>query len=389
MRLRFLSIFFVGFCFSLQVNGQSNPIIKVGVFAPFYIDSAFNDNNYKLGNSISKSNLPGLEFYNGVLMAIDSLNAESIQAEVYFYDTKNSAEPLEQILQNPALKSLSIIIASFNNRTEVKTLADFALAHKIPLISETYPNDGGVVENPYFVLINSTLKTHIDALYKFVQRTYATSNLVWIKKKGQMEEIIQTYFTENNKKTPSLPLKLKTAELIDSFNTADLLNKLDSNRQNLIICGTLNEAFAMNIMKALSANPNYPSIVVGMPNWDGFRDLTKPEYKAVDVIFTSPYNFPRTDKLGLILTNKYRNKFLSRPSDYVFKGYESFLHFVKLSMKHKENLMHNLNDKSYKLFNDFDIQPLRFKKENKEPDYWENRKLYFLKKVDSQLKLLF
>jgi hypothetical protein len=358
------------------------------VFAPIYIDSAFSDNQYKLGNTISKSNMPGLEFYNGVMMAIDSLNAEGINAEVFFYDTKSATEPLEVILENPDLKTLSLIIASFNNRTEVKTLADFAQANRIPLISETYPNDGGIVENPYFVLINSTLKNHADALYKYLQKTYATSNIVWIKKKGQMEDLIQSYFTDNNKKTPAIPLKLKTVELIDSFSTADLLSKLDSNRQNVVVCGTLNEGFAMSVIKTLSVNINYSTQVIGMPNWDGFRDLTKPEYKAVDITFTSPYNFSRTDKLGLSLTIKYRNKFLSRPSDLVFKGYESCYRFTKLSIKHRENLIHNLSDKSFKLFNDFDIQPVKFKKENKEPDYWENRKLYFIKKTDGQFKLL-
>jgi hypothetical protein len=370
------------------VKAQIQPIVKVGVFAPIYFDSAFSDNTYKLGNSISKSNMPGLEFYNGVMMAIDSLNAEGVNAEVFFYDTKSATEPLDKILENPVLKSLSLIIASFNNRAEVKTLADFALANKIPLISETFPNDGGIIENPYFVLINSTLKTHTDALYKYLQRTYATSNIVWIKKKGQMEDLIQSYFIDNNKKTPAIPLKVKTIELIDSFSTTDLLNKLDSNRQNILVCGTLNEGFAMSVIKTLSANTNYATQVIGMPNWDGFRDLTKPEFKAVDVIYTSPYNYPRTDKLGIYITTKYRNKFLSRPSDLVFKGYESFYHFTKLWMKHRDNLIHNLSDKSFKLFNEFDIKPVKFKKENKDPDYWENRKLYFIKKVDGQIKLV-
>ena len=177
--------------------------------------------------------------------------------------------------------------------------------------------------------------------------------------------------------------------MIDSFSTADLLNKLDSNRQNIVICGTLNEGFAVSVIKTLSANHNYAAMVISMPNWDGFKYLTKPEYKSVNVFYTCPYNYTRTDKLVLYLTTKYRNKFLSRPSDLVFKGYESFYHFTKLSLKHQDKLIHNLSDKSFKLFNDFDIQPVKFKKENKEPDYWENRKLYFIKKADGQIKLLF
>lgn len=386
MRFTLMILSFVASFFINAVKAQVSPTVKVGIFAPIYIDSAFNDNNYKLGTGIAKNILPGLEFYNGAMMAIDSLNAEGVNAEVFFYDTKSANEPLETILEKEELKSLSLIIASFNNRNEIKQLADFALAHRIPLISETYPNDGGVAENPFFVLINSTLKTHIDALYKYLQRTSAANNIVWVKRKGATEDLIQSYFTDNSKKTASIPLKLKTIELIDSFNTADLMTSLDSNRQNTVICGTLNESFSLSVIKTLSANRDYATQVMGMPTWDGFKDLNKTELKGVDIIYSSPYYYPRTDKLGTSITAKYRNKFLSRPSDFVFKGYESVYHFTKLAIKHKENLIHNLSDKSFKLFNDFDIQPIKFKKENLQADYLENKKLYFIKKVDGQIK---
>jgi ABC-type branched-subunit amino acid transport system substrate-binding protein len=389
MRLLFLILAFAGLSFSQKGRAQNPLTVKVGVFAPIYIDSAFSDNNYKLGNTISKNILPGLDFYNGVMMAIDSLNAEGVHAEVFFYDTKNSNEPLQYILEKPELAGLSLIIAFFNTRNEIKPLADFALANKIPLISETYPNDGGITENPYFVLINPTLKTHANAIYKYLQRTNATNNIVWVKRKGSMEDMIQSQFSENNKKTPALPLRLKTIELVDSFNTADLISSLDSNRQNTIICGTLNENFSVAVIKTISANRDYHVQVIGMPTWDGLKDLTRPELKGVEVIYSSPYNFSRTDKLAVSITNKYRNKFLSRPSDQVFKGYESLYHFTKLAIKHRENLIHNLSDKSFKVFNDFDIQPVKFKKENWQPDYQENRKLYFIKKVDGQIKQVF
>jgi ABC-type branched-subunit amino acid transport system substrate-binding protein len=385
MRLLILILIFCGLGFSINGNAQA-PVVKVAVFAPIYIDSAFSDNNYKLGNTISKNILPGLDFYNGAMMAIDSLNAEGVKAEVFFYDTKSTTETIQQILDKPELAGLSLIIAFFNNRNEIKSLSDFAALNRIPLISETYPNDGGVTENPFFVLINPTLKTHADAIYKYLQKNNATNNIVWVKRKGAMEDMIQSNFAENNKKTPALPLRMKTVELVDSFNTNDLLTSLDSNRQNIIVCGTLNESFSISIIKTLSANKDYSTQVIGMPTWDGLKELSRTDMKGVDVIYTSPYNFTRTDKLGSVITTKYRNKFLSRPSDQVFKGFESVYHFTKLAIKHQANLINNLSDKSFKLFNDFDIQPVKMKKQNLTPDYLENRKLYFIKKVDGQIK---
>lgn len=373
--------------FSNNSAAQSTHIFKVAVFAPIYLDAAFDGTNYKLGyTNLPRNILPGLEFYNGVMMAIDSLNAEGVNAEVLFYDLKNSAQPIHQLLKKTELADVSLIIASFNNRNDIKPLADFAYNKKIPLISETYPNDGGVSENPYFVLINSTLKTHVDALYKYVQRTYPTANLIWIKRKGVVEDMIQQFFTDMQKKTPAIPLKIKTMELVDTFTTVDFISGLDSNKQNILICGSLNESFGIAVMKTASANRDYNCSVIGMPTWDGFKDLGKSELKGIELIYSSPYYFPRTDKTSQLIISRYKNKFLSRPSDQVLKGFESMYHFTKLLLKYKDDLIHNLSDKSFKVFNDFDIQPIKFKRENLQADYLENKKLYFIKKVDGQIK---
>lgn len=376
--------------FTIQESRAQEATTKIAVFAPLYLDSAFNGNNFKLGNTnLPKFLLPGLEFYNGVMMAIDSLNAEGVNAEVLIYDSKQSESAIQEILSKPELEGVSLIIASFNNRNEIKALADFALSRKIALISETYPNDGGVTENPYFILVNSTLRTHIDALYKYLQRFHSTDNLIWIKRKGALEDMIQSFFTELQKKTPSLALRIKTVEMVDSLNQQTLLTSLDSNRNNVLICGSLNEPFGTAIVKTLADNKDYKGTVIGMPTWDGFKDLAKPEYKGIEIIYSSPYHFPRTDKIAISISNKYRNKFQARPSDQVFKGFESMYHFSKLLIKHKEAFLNNLSNKSFKVFNEFDIQPIRFKRDNPIPDYLENKKIYILKKLEGQIKPVF
>ncbi len=391
MRIKIGFLFIISiWLYNSQIAAQTNFLNKkIAVFAPLYLDSAFDGTSYKLGNtSLPKYILPGLEFYNGVMMAIDSLNAEEGNAEVLVFDSKGETTTMETILSKPEMENVSLIIASFNNRTEIKMLADFALQKKVPLISETYPNDGGVIENPYFVLVNSTLRTHCDALYKYLQRFNSTDNLIWVKRQGAVEDMIQGFFVELQKKTPSIALRMKTVDMGDSVNTALLINSLDSNRNNVLICATLNEPFGNAIVRMMADNKVYKSMIVGMPTWDSFKELSKPEYKGVEIVYSSPYNFPRTDKLSVSISNKYRNRFQARPSDQVLKGFEAMYHFTKLLHKHQGELINNLSDKSFKVFNDFDFQPIRFKRDSELPDYLENKKIYIIKKLDGQTKMV-
>ncbi len=201
--------------------------------------------------------------------------------------------------------------------------------------------------------------------------------------------MIQNVFAAMGKNTPGIPLKYKSIELTDSFSTKQLLSAMDSTKNNIVICGTINEAFGGRLIKTLNVSKNYPAIAIGMPTWDGIREVNKAaafESKGIEVVYSSPYNFSRSDKLGAWLTTNYKEKYFARPSDWVFKGFESMYHFTKLLLKYNDDFINHLSDKEAKLFNDFDIQPVKLRKENTVPDYLENKKLYFIKKQDGVVK---
>ncbi len=360
--------------------------IKVAVFAPIYIDSAFDYGDYKFGNkNLPKYMLPGLDFYNGVMMAIDSLKTEGKDLEVLFYDSKGS-ESIYTIIRKPEFENISMIIACFNNRNDVKPLADIALHRNIPLISSTYPNDGGVTDNPFFVLLNTSLTTHIQEIYKYIQRNHPTTNIIYAKRNGALEDMLFSIFSNANKTTAALPLKFKTIDLNDDFIASNLVLQLDSNKQNLVICGSLDESFGVNIVKALRANKNYLTTVVGMPTWDGLKELDRNDCSGINLVYSTSYNFPRNLPIIKSITQTYTNKLNARPSDMFFKGYESMYHFTSLLLAHPINVVNYLSDKAFKVSNDFVIEPFKSKTEPNKVDYLENKKIYFIRKIDGIYK---
>jgi len=386
MRFVFRLFFMLSFSsFALFAKAQTALHYKIAVFAPLFIDSAFDGNNYKAGNTIPKTILPGLEFYNGVMLAIDSLQAEKQSLEVNIYDTKSSKQNIYSIINKQELNNVSLIIASFTNKAETKMLADYALSKKIPILSATYPNDAGITNNPYFILINSTLLTHCDELYKHLQHFYSTGNIVFVRRKGSLEDVIQSVFIELNKNTPAIPLKMKNIELTDTFTNKQLLDNLDSNRQNIVVCASIDEAFGLRLVRTLAQSKNYSAIAIGMPTWDGLKELDNADFKGIEIVYSTPYNFNRTDKSAIQFNQSYRSKYNGRASDMTFKGFESMYHFSKLLIQNGNNFVNHLSDKTFKLFNDFDIRSVK-NKTTGSTDYLENRKLYFLKKSDGVIR---
>lgn len=367
------------------VHAQQDQLkpVKVAVFAPIYLDSAFIGDAYKLGNkAIPKYMLSGLDFYNGVMAAIDSLNVENAPVEVLVYDSK-SPDAIARVLTNdPELEGLSLIIASFNSRTDIKAVADLAKDHHVPLISSTYPSDGGITDNPYLVMLNPRLGVHFDGIFKFLQRNYPTDQVILFRRKGNVEDMIQKTLLDMNRTTHGTPVKFKTIMLQDTFGVAPILRGLDSTKQNIILCGSLDESFGRYVTRIVGNLHNFQSVVIGMPTWDGSKEIGK----TTEIIYSTPYNLTRSDKLSQRLSAKYQATYGARPSDMFYKGYESMYHFTKLALKHGSALMDHLSDKDFKLFADFDIQPVRSAKDGLQTEYLENRKLYFIRKTSGKLK---
>lgn len=351
--------------------------MKVAVVVPLFLDSAFNNYDYKLGGlNIPKYFLPGLEFYNGVMAALDTMQQEGLELDVWIFDSKKKDVSLDSLASVIASMDFSMIVASFTNPSEQKIFSQLSLNRNIPLISATYPNDLYVVDNPFFVMINSTLKTHIEAIYKYIQRKYPSGKLVYVSRQGSLEDKIMAMFTDVSKKT--YPLQFNTVKMPDGFTGEDLVPLLDSNRQNVILCGSVNEKFGTTLLTVLNdAPPSYSTVAVGMPTWDGLRAVRSATNENLHIVYSTPYNYPESDSAISSLSIAYKNKFNGRPSDMFFKGFETMFSFSRLLLKYHNDFLNNLSDSSFSITDGCRFEPVD-NNGNSIPDYIENKNLYFI-----------
>ena len=355
-------------------------VYKVAVFAPLYLDSVFTDNNLRNDKSLPKFIMPAVEFTQGAEIAFDTLFSSGQHVEGFIYDTKSFSEPLSRLLHTTKLDSIDLIIGAVKD-IDFKELADFSLYKKIPFISATFPNDGGVTGNPFVAIINSTLKAHCEGIYSYILQNHGTDKIYLFKKHGAQEDKIAGYFKMMNEQEGKPLLSIQTITFDSSFSENTFKSKLDSNRNSIIIGGSLDETFAKNLTDVCYASKkNYPLTLIGMPNWDGFKFFAKEDaYKDFPIHFTSPYYNSRTSAISNYLTDEYNLRYKSKPSDIACKGFETTYFFTSLFFKYPHDLMSHLNDTSLKVFNEFNFKPVLPNKNSNAPDYYENKHLYIMR----------
>jgi hypothetical protein len=381
-----LSVTVVSF---LKVNAQADssrtfPNYKVGIFAPLYLDSMFSNGNFKYKQGIPKSMMPSIDFIQGAQIALDSLKMGKENIEAFIYDSRSYTKNIPYLINSKSIDSLDLIIGSVKD-ADYKQLADFALAKNIPFISATYPNDGGITANPFTVIINSTLKAHCEAIYSYLLQNHGTDQIFLCRKKGGQEDRVAGYFKQLNEQDGKPLLNIKTL-ITDSLTSDFLMPKLDSNRQAVLIGGSLEESFATSLATACSdLHETYPLTLIGMPNWDAFASLHKRNIEGLPIYFTSPYFNTKLDNYSKMLTAAYWKRYNIKPSDMAYKGFETIYLFIRLLAKYPNDLINHINDKSEKVFCEYNIRPVMLKKENTTADYFENKHLYFIKLLNGSI----
>ncbi|MDP4283760.1 MAG: hypothetical protein Q8891_05015 [Bacteroidota bacterium] len=358
-------------------------VYRVAVFAPMYLDSAFTMGKLK-SNSLPKFAMPGVDFVQGAELAFDTLQLNGKKVEAFFFDSKSYSQPTNWLIANKKLDYMDLIIGSVKE-PEFGELARFAVQKDIPFVSATYPNDGGIRENPFTIIVNSTLKAHCEGIFSYLLQNHGTDNIYLVKKKN--DNRIDDYFREINYANGKPLLKIKTIMLDSSISSYGLRYLVDTTRPVVIIGASLNEKFSTKLADACYPIQKTNSLVlIGMPNWDGFWSLQKQDaYKDFPIRYTTPHYDAKNNAFENYITDKYFQQYRTQPTDMAYKGFESAYYFTNILLNFDKSFMQHLNEDEFAPFHDFNFRPVRAYRNSIVPDYFENKHLFIMEILNGDL----
>lgn len=357
---------------------------RIAFFTPLYLDSAFDvSGSYRFGKTVPRYMSTGLDFYQGMSFALDSLDKEGIQLDVRVYDTKSKTS-IYKLADSGILDSVDLIMGAVSG-SEYLDLATVAREKQIPFVSATYPNDGGISSNPYVIIVNSKLNTHLQALYNYVLRNHGTNNIVIFRRQHAADNRVTEVFKSLNTSSSGTLLNIHTVTLSATFTATDLAASLSKDRDNVIICGSLDDYFSKKLITTVaSLTATYKNTLVGMPTWEGFRELEASELKTVPIIYSSSFFNPaQANTWNTSFSQRYAKSTYTYPSETAFRGYEIMYLFAHLLDQYQgKPLQDNLSDKNFRVLTDFDFKPVHWSSKSTIPDYYENKRIYILMRLN-------
>lgn len=150
-------------------EGTKIATIKAAVMLPFMTAGG--------GNNDEQARM--IEYYEGFLMAVDSLKEKGVSVDLYTYDTGNSSSSIKSILAKSELKSMNVIFGPAYPE-HVKPLAEFAKKNNIRLVVTFTSKGSEVFNNPAIYQINTPQSYLYSEVYEHFTRKFTNANVIFL-----------------------------------------------------------------------------------------------------------------------------------------------------------------------------------------------------------------
>ena len=321
-----------------QKESKKYATIKAAVMLPFMTNGE--------GNRDDKVRM--VEYYEGFLMAVDSLKANGVSIDLHTYDSGISEESIKQLLTKDELKQMDVIFGPAHI-SQVQLMANFAKEHKIRLVVPFTSKSDEVFNNPYVFQINTPQSYLFSEVYEHYLRKFPDAHVVFLDAetgdtdkadfiKGLKDELQANQITFKELKGANItPEGMKTV--------------VDSLRENIIIPTSGKNITLIKVLPQLiitsREHPNYNMKLFGYPEWQTYTNDHLASFFELDTHFYSSFYtnnlFPEAVKFTSAYRKWYSKDMANTFPRYGMLGFDTAYFFLSGLARYGNNLEENMN----------------------------------------------
>lgn len=341
-------------------------VIKAAVLLPFLPDGASKSESAKM-----------VEYYEGFLMAVDSLKRTGTSVDLYTYSTGSATSSLSSILGKSEMKEMDIIFGPLHQQ-HIKPLADFADKHDIRLVIPFTSKDNTVFRNPSVYQINTPQSYLYSEVYDHFVRQFPNANVIFIEAsqytkdkadfiKGLKEEL-------GNRSIPTKSLK-------EDATVESLKAVLRDDRENIFVPTSGSNVTLIKILPQLTLlvreKPESRIHLFGYPEWQTYTKDHLEAFFELDTYFYSSFYTNNLLPAAIHFTKNYR-KWYGKDMDerypkFGMLGFDTGYFFLKGLSRYGSGFEKNLDK--------MDLVPIQTGFKFQRVNNWGgfiNRKVFFV-----------
>ena len=312
--------------------------IKVALVLPFNTD----------GTGTRDEQTRMVEYYEGFLMAVDSLKKNNISIDLFTYDSGRSIASITRILNKPEMKNMDVIFGPVHAE-QVKPMASFAQKNNVRLVVPFSSKGEEVFNNPSVFQINTPQSYLYSEVYEHYLRKFPNAHVVFLDAgTGHTDKVDFIKGLKDELKSRQITFKELKGE---SINPEGLKLAVDSLRENVIIPTSGRNVALIKILPQLiittREHPNYNMKLFGYPEWQTYTDDHLANFFELDTYFYSSFYTNNLFPEAIHFTNAYRKWYSKDMANtfpkYGMLGFDTAFFFLQGLHKYGSSFEENMN----------------------------------------------
>lgn len=341
---------------------------KIALMLPFMLDQNEVEMKKPLKIDQIRELLPNtkmsFEFYQGFMLAADSLQGAGLNAEIYIYDTKKDSGTIAAIFNKTEFSEIDLVVGPMY-QNEVNVALKYCTEKNIPLILPFKVDAAVINKNPLVYKTVSSNMTLFDGAVDYIVAHHAHHNVLIVKPTSTTDlAIFERCKQRYNEKIKEVKGAMH-GQIIEvnpgSTSGRDLETFIRKDTVNVILVPSENIKFVAGMMGRLNSvlNNNYRSsnmslIIFGIEDWNRYQDLDMMHRNKLNQHYATYRYVDYNKEKGLDFLKSFRYHYGTDPTIFSTQGFDVGLYFMGALHLYGTNFHPYLNNYEIELIqNDF------------------------------------
>ena len=275
-----------------------------------------------------------VEYYEGFLLAVDSLKREGVSLDIYAYNLTDTEASLNTILAKEEMKKVNIIFGPMQSK-HTKPLAQFAKENDICLVIPFSSREDEVFSNPHVFQINTPQSYLYSEVYDHFTRQFTNANVILLdagttasKNKNEFIDGLKQDLASKGVTYKALP---------EGASVEGLKGALIEGKENIFVPTSGSDVTLIKIIPQLTMlvreNPEYQIALFGYPEWQTYTKDHLDSFFELNTYFYSSFYTNNLLPSAIEFTNKY-NRWYRKDMEnsypkYGMLGFDTGYFFLK------------------------------------------------------------
>ena len=273
------------------------------------------------------------EYYEGFLMAVDSLKRTGVSIDLYTYNSGDEKSSIQPLLHREELKQMDIIFGP-RHQEHIAPLANYCKKHDIRLVIPFTSKDNAVFSNPMVYQVNTPQSYLYSEVYDHFMRQFAQQQIIFIEAQEGSKE--KAEFIKGLKEELATR-GIATRSVSDEATSEELKQCLSTTKENLFIPTSGSNLTLIKILPQLvltvRENPEQRIHLFGYPEWQTYTKDHLDAFFELDTYFYSLFYTNNLLPASIRFTSAYRRWYAKEMDDrypkYGMLGFDTGFFFLK------------------------------------------------------------